>query len=274
MTRITDIDLDRFHQNAPAALARRGRSYMVGEVFGGVQTAVLGALPIVGMIYWGWSGIEMFVFLIVSLWVGIACDITKFIWLQKRAQAFADARLNDWHVWVVVEALRAGREEAPANHLRAHWEPWNGVWIDCVFGVISTMLILALLIAGAGVDFGTAISRGPVLGLILISIIRVLSTILEIRQHRQADATRGQAAVSAADLPVKAVLGLRGAALFMLMFLVVFLVEELEGNTDIMWIIAMSVVNGLVVLWGLLNAFGWLWIRGETRWLREYLEQR
>ena len=37
---------------------------------------------------------------------------------------------------------------------------------------------------------------------------------------------------------------------------------------------AMLAVNGAIVAWGVLNAVGLLWLRGETRWLRAYLEGR
>jgi hypothetical protein len=141
MVPITSEDMERFHEHAMAALARRGRGYMMDEVFGGLQTALLGVLPIVGMLFGNWSGIEMFAFLMVSLWCGIGCDVTKFLWLEERARAFADARFNDWHVWSVVDALRAGRETMPKQTFRARWQPWNGVFCDIVIGLVSTLLI-------------------------------------------------------------------------------------------------------------------------------------
>jgi hypothetical protein len=274
MLPITSEDMERFHENAMAALARRGRGYMVEEVLSGLQTAFLGALPIIGMLFWKWSGIEMFVFLMVSLWCGIGCDVTKFFWLQKRARAFADARFNDWHVWRVADALRAGRDTMPTRNFRAQWQPWNGVFCDIVIGLFSTVLILALLVGEAQVDFRAVANRGVALALTLMVALRVFHTVWEIRYHREADAARGYVVVLAADRPVKAAVGLRGAALLMLMFLVAFLVEEMKGDADRIWIIVMSVVNGLAVLYGLLNAIGWVFLRSETRWLREYMERQ
>ena len=34
------------------------------------------------------------------------------------------------------------------------------------------------------------------------------------------------------------------------------------------------VIVATMAIYGLLNAVGWIWLRGETRWLREYLKQR
>ena len=67
MTPITPADLDRFHRNAPAALARRGRGYITESVLNGAQTILVGGVPIVGLLYWGWSGMDMLLFLIVTM---------------------------------------------------------------------------------------------------------------------------------------------------------------------------------------------------------------
>jgi len=262
---------------------------------------IFGALPIVGVFCWGWSAIEMFLFLLASLWVGIFCDLAKLTWLEKRAQAFADARIRDFQVWVVVDALRAAETsggdanepdvgETPGDDHQEEtrpetaatdktgwkrddriWQPWQGVFIDFVFGIISTVLIVGMLSIEIGVDIHAVTSRRLLLAIAALLVCRSFHTTWEIVRHRQSASHPN--ANPAADRPVKAAVGLRGTALFFLMFLVVFLCEETESDSDTIWIIAMTVVNGLVFLFGLLNATGWIGLRRETRWLRNYLQQ-
>ena len=220
---LSQKDLDRFHRNAPSALARRGWSGMIEEMSAGLQTTIFGALPIVGLLWLGWSAVEMLLFLLVGLWVGILCDTVKLFCLRRRAEAFAAARYDDWHVWVVVDALRNGKREALPSQLRAKWAPMSGVFVDFCMGGFSTVLILILLIAEAGLGIDSFHTPGVLVGLAGLSLVRIVSTALEIRHHRSNDAARGvdptqwtqrQAAQYAnSDRPVKAVVGLRGVGL-------------------------------------------------------------
>lgn len=261
---------------------------MIEEMSAGLQTAVFGSLPIVGLLWLGWSAVEMLLFLLVGLWVGILCDTTKLFCLRRRAEAFAAARYDDWHVWVVVDALRNGTREALPSHLRAKWAPLSGVFVDFCMGGFSTVLIMILLIAEAGLGMDAFQTPGVLAGLAGLSAVRIASTALEIWGHRARDRARDRARGVApsewsdseaaryarSDRPVKAVVGLRGVGLFLLMFLTVFLTDEKRGSEiDVAWF-TMIVVNSLVVLYGLVGLLGWPLLIGETRWLRNYLAER
>jgi hypothetical protein len=152
---ITQADLDRFHKNAATAVRRRGWHYMREEVLGGAQTVIYGGLPIAGLLWWDWSATGMLVFLLFASWIGIFCDTTKLLALQKRAEAFAAAKYDDWHVWVVTAALRDGTNEAYPSHIRAKWQPFAGVFVDFVMGGISTFLIVIMLISEGWLDAET-----------------------------------------------------------------------------------------------------------------------
>ncbi|TWT77205.1 hypothetical protein Pla123a_18600 [Posidoniimonas polymericola] len=276
---LTQADLERFHANAAAALARRGGAYMWEEVTGGLQTVLAGAVPLVGLGWWGWSAVEMMVFLLVGAWVGILCDAAKVLLLRERAEAFAATMYDDWHVWVVVDALRNGSHAAHPSHLRAKWDPLGGVFVDFAMGGISTLLIVMTLIHEAGLDLATLESPGLLACLLGYALLRVADTVWEILHHRAADRNRQPRGEHAtvrpdSDRPVRAVVGLRGVGLFLLVFLVVILTDEkTDLHGDVTWM-CMAVLNALVIVVGGLNFTGPIWLGPETRWLRRYLADR
>jgi len=273
---IADTDMDRFHKNAPAALARRSGSFVYNELVSAFQTLVTGGLPLAGLIFWDWSASGMFVLLLICAWVGIFCDLCKLNWLRPQAEAFANAKYDDWHVWVVVGSLREGKKKALGSHLRAKWQPGAGVFIDFVFGIISTIMILAMLVAEAGLGLSVFKESGLILALLFIIGGRLVLTTWEILQHKLADRRESPTDDQSfqADRPVKAMVGLRGTGLFLLVFLVAFVTEDISPDTiqKRMWII-MVVLNSLIVLLGLMNASGPLFLRAETKWLRNYMAE-
>lgn len=263
---LTQEDLDRFHANAPAALARRGGAYLWEETTGGLQTVVAGAVPLVGLGWWGWSALEMMVFLLVGAWIGIFCDAAKVLLLRRRAEAFAATMYDDWHVWVVVDALRDGSREALPSHLRAKWNPLGGVFVDFVMGGVSTLMMVIMLVSEAGLDRATFESHGLLLSLAGFALVRIADTVWEILHHRAIDPD--------SDRPVRAAVGLRGVGLFLLVFLTAMVTDKDTGlGADATWV-CMAVVNALVILVGGLSLTGPIWLGPETRWLRRYLAQR
>ena len=57
------------------------------------------------------------------------------------------------------------------------------------------------------------------------------------------------------------------------MFLVVMLRESAGESGEISRSVMLT-VNGLIVALAVFNVVGLLWLRGETGWLRNYLEER
>ena len=271
MVPLTQADLDRFHKNAPAAVRRRGWHAMREEVFCGAQTVLYGGLPIVGLLWWDWSATGMLMFLLFGSWIGIFCDAAKFMALQKQAVAFAAARFDDWHVWVVTAALRDGTNEVYPAHIRAKWQPFAGLFVDFVMGGISTFLVVVMLTSGGWLNAEVFQSLGFFLGLVSLLVIRIGGTVAEIVHHKL---NGGDLAVRAdEDRPVKVRVGLRGAGLFLMVFLTAMLTEG-EGEPTVAPKNIMLVIHGLVVTMGLLKLFGPIMLRSETEWLRNYLAKR
>ena len=111
------------------------------EVGEGFQLIHWGALPIWGILYAGWEPSQMMIFLLVGSWVGAGCDVLKLSFLYKAVMNYANVSYDDWHVWVVAEALRKGKNKASRQHLRAKYQPELGVLVDVVFGGIGSGLI-------------------------------------------------------------------------------------------------------------------------------------
>jgi hypothetical protein len=263
-TPITAADMERFHRNAPAALSRRGPAF-VGETFAeAFETLLIGGVPIVGMLQFGWSANQLLLFLLIGTWTAILLDFTKYFSLAGAAERFAAAKFDDWHVWVVAGALRKGEREAPAEHLRVKHQPAMGVFVDLVCGGIGTLFILLALAAGPGFGLREMLAERSVQWSLAGLIgYQLLLTAWEIVRCRRLPGT----------CETKVALGMRGLGLFLLMFLVVML-RESAGETGEISRGVMLTVNGLIVALALFNVVGLLWLRGETRWLRDYLEER
>jgi hypothetical protein len=267
LTPITATDRERFHRNAPAALARRGPAF-VGETFAeALETLLIGGVPIVGMLRFGWSADQLLLFLLIGTWTAILFDFAKYFLLAGAVERFAAAKFDDWHVWVVAGALREGKSDAPAEHLRAKHEPAMGVLVDLACGGVGTLFILIALAEGSGAGLREMIAERSVQwSLAGLFGYQLLLTAWEIIRCRRSPGT----------CESQAHLGIRGVGLFLLMFLVVMLREsagKTGGSAEISRGVMLT-VNGLIVALALFNVVGLLWLRGETRWLRNYMEER
>ncbi|NQT37527.1 MAG: hypothetical protein HQ581_08565 [Planctomycetes bacterium] len=265
MVPLTDDDLQRFHRCAPAALDRRGGRFVADELGTALRLFVMGLTPIVGMMQFGWSASQLLCFLLVGAWVSILCDIAKFALLRKAAETFAQSRYDNWHVWVVADALRKGREELPKTQLRAKYRPGAGVLVDVLLGSVSTVVIcMSLGKADSGLGMGLLEDRGVLYSLAGLVGYQVLFTAWEIVDHKIG---------SGKDRGVKIAVGLRGVGLLFLMLLVLVVGNAVGENGPVARAVMLA-VNGLVVLFGLFSVAGLWMMRGETAWLRDYLSRR
>lgn len=263
-TPITPADMERFHRNAPAALSRRGAAFVGETIAEAFETLLIGGVPLVGMLQFGWSANQLLLFLLIGTWTAILLDFAKYLLLAGAVERFAAAKYDDWHVWVVVESLRAGKSDAPQPHLRAKYEPALGVFVDLVCGGVGTALIVLAIVTGPGIDVRELLadrtvqwSLGALVG------YQLLLTGWEIARQRFAP--------NDGETPVY--LGMRGLGLFLLMFVVVMF-RESAGDSGGISRGVMLTVNGVIVAWAIANVVGLLWLRGETRWLRNYLAER
>jgi hypothetical protein len=263
---ISDADMARFHRQAPAALGRRGVGFVVETLANSLEHVAMGAAPIIGMFWFGWSAAQLFVFLLAAAWVGILCDTARTIYAGHAVRAYAQTFYDDWHVWVVVEALRAGRTTAPRSHLKAKYEPESGVIVDFVFGGMSTVVMVLQMknLGFAGQD-GVIAGRSFAISLIVLAIYQTVTAAWEISRHRRGGEAIGR---------LKAMPGMRGFGLFMLMFVMLMASDTKSGGGGIAAGRVMLIVNGAIIAFGLLNVIGLVWIRPETVWLRDYLRSR
>ncbi len=262
---INAADMERFHRNAWAAIKRREGTYAFDEFGNGLRSVFLGGVPMVGLLWFDWSSSQLMFFMLVGIWVAILCDFAKLWFLEKPIREWANVSYDDWHVWTIVTALRAGRNTAPKSHLNAKYEPWMGVMVDLVFGGLSSVLIpVALAEAGEGIDATIFEQRGVMLSLAGLIAYQAIFTIWEIVDHKRGTGT---------DRQVKVALGMRGLGLFLLMFLLVIVADN-WGKQSSATRIAMLVVNGGIVFLGVMTMIGPFMIRKETAWLKDYLHQR
>jgi hypothetical protein len=261
---LTSGDMARFHRNAPAALGRRSGGAMGQSVMGSLELVIIGATPIVGMLWYGWSATQQLVYLVVSLWIGIMCDFARLAFVRQAVKAHADEHYDDWHVWVVVEALRSGRNTAPRSHVQAKHQASDGVLVDLAAGGFSTALIAAALFVNSeDRAFVTTFDRPFVFSLAAMAAYQAINAAWEIVRVRRAGMKAG--GVSAAP-------GARGVALFLLMFITMTLGDP-DGAGGLAARKVMLAVNAVIVALGILNAAAWLWLGSETRWLARYVRE-
>lgn len=261
---ITSADMERFHRNAPLAVKRREGTYAFDELGSGLRSIFLGGVPLVGMLWFGWSASQLLMFLLVGTWVAILCDFAKLWFLEKQIHQWAAASYDNWHVWTIAAALRAGKTTAPKSHLRAKYEPWMGAFVDVVLGGLGTALLLVMLAeAGEKLDGALLADRGVRFSLISLIAYQVLFTVWEIFSHKHRKSER----------QVKVAVGMRGIGLFLLLFLMVMTTDGQTKETSVSHI-AMLLVNGVIVLWGVFTMIGPLLIKKETDWLKDYLAKR
>jgi hypothetical protein len=259
---ISADEMARFHRNAPAALARRGRAFVIESLARAGELIALGAVPLVGLLSFDWSAAQMLVFLLAGAWVGILCDVARVSLAGPAVMAFGQTHYDDWHVWTIVHALRRNQTTAPREHLEAKWQPWAGVFIDLVTGLMASVLMVIMLVKDSSAGGRLTFDSSFVIGLALMVAYQTGDAAWEIVRH-----TRGGAAAG----PLKATPGVRGLGLFLLMFVMLMFAEPGSGTAARR---VMLIVNGAIVAAGVFGAAGMLLLRGETVWLRAYLRAR
>ena len=164
---------------------------------------------------------------------------------------------DDWHVWVVVEALRR-RTTAPRSHLQAAHQSTAGVFVDLAMGTFSTALIAAAL----------AFSRGESADGEIFDRSFVLSVAGD-GGVSGGDGGVGDRAASTGGGRGGAGAGNAGGARRRVVSADVR--GDDAGRSGWRRRAAarrvMLAVNGVVVAVGVLNAASWIWLGRETAWL-------
>ncbi len=258
-------DMARFHRCAPAALARRGPGFVAESLARAFELVVVGATPIIGLLFFEWSASQMLVFLLAGTWIGIACDIARLWHAERAVRAFGQIHYDDWHVWLVAGALRKNSNRVLRAHLLSRWEPWMGVFVDLAAGGLATFIMVMMLVRGPGFGAGeqAVFDRQLTISLGCTAAFQALLAIVDIVSRRR----RG-----GESRPLKATPRMRGLGLFLLVFVIAMFGDPdnpagLAAGRVMLW------VNGAVAAFGVFSAVGLLWLRSETGWLRAYLSK-
>lgn len=279
----------RFHRLAPQVLRRRDRAFLLRELAFVLQFVLIGAVPIVGTALFGWEALTWLAYVVIGAWLGIFTDVLTVTLLGEPLRRHLRHRADSRFVGLVCAALRSGRTTIPRLGDGADHRPGIGLFFDLVFGAVSTLLIYVALKTELGVDWGALTSRS-FFGLSLAAFVlcQIGFAAWQIAGRRLADDERhvGESSAREAhggvtasrrgrghEIPVKVYPGARGAGLFMLMFVVLISADTIAKPQRALPA-ALYVVNGFVVLFGLLGSFGMVSILRENRWLARYLAER
>jgi hypothetical protein len=257
MVALTRAHRDRFRAEAPAALARRSRSWFAEQSWGALEPALTGGVALVGLWLLEWPGVAVLAFALAAIWNAVACDIAKLVLANAAVHREAEQWSAERTFWTIAEAIREGKREMRADALLPY-RPGTGLFVDLVFGGIATAVMLAaieerpreVLAALTGSDAARYMLAG-MLG------AQWLATLATIARHR----LPGERA------PMRFGAGVRGLGLFIVMFVAVMS----EGAARAMTL-ALAMNTGLLALAGI-SLFGLWLIRGETEWLRRELAQ-
>ncbi|HET6603511.1 MAG TPA: hypothetical protein VFG21_04755 [Xanthomonadaceae bacterium] len=253
---------ERFERNAPAALARRPASWFVEAWLGTGELLLVATVSLVGLLLLGWSAAAMLGLLLVSAAIGFCGDFLKGLLLRRQLAQHFQALHQDIEVWAVASVLLEGKDEVRADHVRsAQMGAGCGLMLDLCFGGMAVVAMVVVLHRG-GISLvepfvHDATMRNLLLGLVAF---QVASLSWQLFEH-----TLGGRANSAVQFQA----GGRGIGLFLLMFIVLFAVDD-GGSLRT----ALVVANGALLGLGLVAVFGMGLVRRETQWLRAHLRAR
>lgn len=258
MVPLTTEDRERFGRDARGMLAARGPSWFAEQSWGSAEPAITAVVSLVGMYAFGWPPAAVFAFTLASLWNGVLCDIAKML-LARAAVYRSAAEHNDTQrFWAIAEAVRNGKEELRADSVRPY-HPGMGLFIDLVFGGVGTAVLLGTVNGGMGEVFHAFTdSEGARLALAAMLGTQWLATIATVVAHRR----------PGPHAPMRFAAGLRGAALFVLMFAGLVVENGVSVTTIVL------IINAALLLLAALSALGMVLLRRETDWLRTWLAGR
>lgn len=262
MTKLTQADYDRFHRLAPNVLKDRGPGYFFGELDSSIYFLLAGAIPTVGVVYWGWSATNWLVLLVAGCWMGLICDCVRMYFLKKEIKKYCDRIVDDTFVSVIAEAIRGKKDEVVSAHIPSAPDYTVAVFVDLIFCSVSSFVILVSLPERLDANLmGRSWFLPSPIGILAY---RLLMMIWEIVEHRNQPRRKPV---------VKLALGLRGASMFVVMFIVLISFDEVQDSTTASYYVVYG-VNGLLILIGAMNLYGLFLMISETRWLRKYLKSR
>lgn len=265
VVKLTTAELERFRENAPAALARRGAGFVPEQLARIGEHVLTGLVPLVGVLAYDWSVPALVVFLLVGIWTAIVCDIFKYAVL--RAAVASEARELEDHrrVWLVVDAMRKEQQEGRA--VIAKYPPGVGLFLDVAMGSISTLVLLMGVFESQPQAFGLPFQGlGFVLSLLGFIVYELALTVWIVFHHRISGDCKRSVRIDA---------GLRGVGLFLLLFLTIG-IGSITGASSPDQLSPKEIVliaNGWFILLGVVYGLNLARMRREAAWLRAYLQR-
>ena len=258
---ITPELVAQMQRDAPGALSR-GPSRLTVDLILGLFLFMLGALLSLAALWlWGVPAAAMLLFLLAGAWIGIASEWLKYL-LMNRAVEHELAQANaDRFVWAIGSSLREGKAEVEEARLRGI-SSRGGLMLDLVLGGVATALILVF------VDEALALSEMHLEPVVLLMIAGVLAlqvggVLVMAWRHRSGHG-------AGASLQFQA--GGRGICLLLLMMVVLVTDAAMADGGGLR--MALTIANMAMLGIGGLGLFYCAAVLpGETRWLREHLQE-
>ena len=257
----TAIDADqmqRFHAGAAAALARRGGGFSVENWLQSLELGLVGAVGLVGLLVLDWPPAAALAALLLGVWASWCGDLIKYVLAHRAVRRMSDEAAADAQVWAVANALMDGERRYRSDRA-GRYHPGLALAIDLLFGGVATAVIVGVTGLFAPVVWGAILSN-PEWRWILTGLVwwQLMAAAWAAMRH----AWLGERAGS-----IRYAAGGRGIGLFLLMFPVVFLLDEHPGASGG----AMVLANLGLLLLSALALFGSWLMQRETRWLRDWL---
>lgn len=267
MVYLTTAELERFRRNAPAALALRGAGFVPEQLARVGEHLLTGLVPLVGVLAYDWPIPALVVFLLVSIWTAIACDLFKYALLRAPVESEARELEDHRRVWLVVHALRKGQREGRA--VIARYPPGVGLFIDVAMGSVATVMLVMGLFKSQPQFLGLPFQDlGFVLSLLGFIAYELALTVWISFHHRLGGGR---------ERPVRISAGMRGVGLFLLLTVTVG-VSVLTGGPahdpiSASAFVLVLIANGWFILLGVAYGCNTALMLRETAWLRTYLQQ-
>lgn len=259
---LTQAEMDRFRRNAPAALRRRGREFFLEHAFAVVEWVLIGGVPIVGLVAWGWSALEMLAFLLIGAWTSFVCDLLRCVALYPHVVRRLQIENDDTHVWAVVSALRRNSKVLPTQAPIVPGGVPLAFAADVVLGGLGTAGAVALMVK-AQPDLAERLwmHRPFVYGVFGLAGSQLARLAWEIAMHGVGRAR---------DQEPRLAVGARGLLLFLLIFALLSGREFAESDVSGIRV-AMVAVNASIVALAILAGVGLVLMRRDAKWLERRL---
>ena len=255
---ITDEMRARFASLAPAALKRRSGRQLSVLWLNSFQFVVLGVSSLIGLYFFDWSPLTLFLLLVVGLVAGILVDSLRWLVAREALSVQVERFNEDKFVWTLVDAFRSGSSEVEAGNL-LRFRAALAVALDWIFGLIA-LAGLAFLFMRMGIRSPSDLLPGAEqrIALFIAIAVPVLQGILAVSSWLDPESS------SIDDFGA----GARGIVLVVLVVLFAF-----NLNSAASFRTFMVVINGFTAGLGAVALLGCFILTEDTEWLRRQLQK-